>query len=57
MYQSPIPVNKNKQCSECKNYDYDCGWDMSNCLAGYGWGEHSTVESSGTCENWEKRIQ
>jgi hypothetical protein len=55
MYQSPIPVDKDKQCYDCKYYDYGGDFDLSECLAKYGHGEWHTVEDGGTCENWEKR--
>lgn len=57
MYQSPIPVDKDKQCSDCKNCDYDGGQETYNCLSGFGYGQHSTVQPGGTCEYWEKQIE
>ena len=55
MYQSPIPVDKDKQCYDCKYYDYDGSSDMSHCLAGHGCGTWSVIDPAGTCENWAKR--
>ncbi len=54
MYQSPISVDEDKQCYECKNYEYDSIYNMSYCLLGYGHGEWSLVDAEGSCESWTK---
>jgi len=53
MYQSPEPVNEDKQCFECKFYKYDSFHDESYCKAGFGAGTQCLVDPKGTCENWE----
>lgn len=52
MYESPIPVDKDKQCWKCKHCYQDHDNDIC-CDAGHGDGTWSVVDSAGTCENWE----
>lgn len=54
-YKSPIPPDEDKQCCECKHWDYDSMYDMGHCNLGNGYGNWSIVEPAGTCEEWENK--
>ncbi len=49
-YRSPLPVDPNRQCSDCRSYRVKKDHPVPSCsVDGTSW----SVEPQGTCDSWE----
>jgi hypothetical protein len=51
-YQSPIPPDKHKQCSDCKFYKYNSWLNDHQCPKNEAANQWRIIEPAGTCDEW-----